>query len=416
MRKRLQTLLLTALVLLSTCALPSAHAADYSALRQMLEHVPDTSAIRDQLISYLDLSALIEARNGAAHPRTIAEWNALDQDTEAAGLYRAVQLGIGAGVAEVLQTLRNYDDMLKATGIDIFSIDRMLTGDQPPSTLNVLEGKFDPAAIQAAYAQRDYQATTSGDFTVLCPSAGCNTGMKINLKSRDPANPFGGKLGRLEPIAVSETTLLNSPSDVTLNAALAVQGDLKASLAANADYLSATNATGAVGTVLQAYFVPAPLVSAFDLDLARLTPAQRKQLIDIFFKDSKPIPQYRLVLFAHVAREQDQAVVISLVYDSEADAKTAAQALPERLSTYQSMRVRKPFADLLTERGAKIERTDVVSDSETGKFVVVMKITAPLETNEKIDGRYIASGLLFRLFYTSIVSRDTAWLATQLPQ
>jgi hypothetical protein len=416
MRKRLQIFLLTALLCLSVSGSPVARAADYSALRHMLERVPDTDAVHDDLLSYLDLAALIDSRKGAAHPHSIADWIALDQDTEAAGLYRAVQLGIGAGVPEIIQNMRNADAARTATGIDIYAIDRMLTGIRPPATLNILEGSFSPALVEAAYAQRDYQATTNGDFSVLCPPAGCDTGLKLDLKSRNPANPFGGRLGRLEPIAVSETVVLNSPAETTLNSALAVQGKPADSLAANADYLSVTNTAGTVGTVLQAYFIPAPLVSDFAAYMLPAMTEQEKQIQDRLLKDVKPIPQYSLALIAHVARENDQAVIISLVYTSEADANIAAQELPARLNVYQSVRVNQPFMNLITERGGTLESTDVVTDTETGKFVVIMKIAAPFESSEKIDGKYVASGLLFRLFYTSLVSRDMAWLITQVPQ
>lgn len=416
MRKRWQVLILIGLICLSTGWSSASYAQTESALRGMLARVPNTSAIREELLSYLDLDALITARTGAAHPRSIAEWDALDQTSEAAGLYNAVRLGIGAGMPEVIQTFRMYNEMRTATGIDLFTIDRMMTGNKPPSTLNILEGSFVPKSVSTAFAQREYKQTTEGDYTVLCPPDGCDSGLKLNLKKRDVANPFGGKLGRSEPLAVSAQAVLNSPDYAILDSALKVQDKLNDSLAANKDYLSITNAADGIGTVLQAYYIPAPLVSAFDLYLpVSLTAQQQEELRDAFTKSLKPIPQYSLALFAHVARSTDQAVIVALTFDSEEDAKTAAEELPKRLDVYQSVRAQRPFIELITERGGKIESTDVVSDAETGKFVVVMTISAPWETNEKVEDRYVASGILFRLFFSSLAARDTAWLITQVP-
>ena len=106
----------------------------------------------------------------------------------------------------------------EVVGFDFTDIDRAITFGTPPSNGTVLVGSFDPSAIGAAYAARGYTSSAAGEHALLCPEAGCDTGLALDLASIDPRIPFGGRLGRSEPLAVAPSDLLSSADAATIDA------------------------------------------------------------------------------------------------------------------------------------------------------------------------------------------------------
>src|SRR5690606_15825550 len=76
----------------------------------------------------------------------------------------------------------------------------------------ILIGDINPLFVVTIYALRGYTAEERDGGTLLCPKAGCDTGTRVSLADRDPANPFGGMLGRSELAFVADGIFLNSPS------------------------------------------------------------------------------------------------------------------------------------------------------------------------------------------------------------
>jgi hypothetical protein len=293
--------------------------------------------------------------------------------------------------------------------VDLFAIDRHLVAGQPPAMLNILTGAFDPNAIIAAFTAKNYVMTERGGLRLLCPADGCGQGQKLDFNMLDRANPFGGKLGRQELLAVSATTLLNSPAQQQIDRMIERYNQPGNSLADNAMYATAARALGRTGNILQGFLLPATIASTLD---PQLPPQVRQTIIDSY----TPIPQYWLAGFAHIQRESDQAVVVVLIYDSEAQAEQAAAEVGKRIASYRSNALRKTLVQGVTEIGGKIEAAATTTDAATGKAAAVFTFSFPYETNERFDGQLRASGLLFGRFVQFWQRRDMLWLVVDPAQ
>ena len=141
-------------------------------------------------------------------------------------------MGASSGDPDLLRgLLSGAAEWPEKLGFDLLDVERHLTFGTPPSDGTLLIGAFDPAAVRAAHEARGYGASTAGGRTRLCGAAGCEAGLQADLAHADPGLPFGGAIGRNEPLSVSERDLLVSADSATLEAMeAATLGDL-ASLA-----------------------------------------------------------------------------------------------------------------------------------------------------------------------------------------
>jgi hypothetical protein len=390
-------------------------------LLDMLRYVPNTPETLGAELGYLDFRALIAARSGAVNITSTQEWLTADQDTEEFGLFMAVLLGVNAGDADILQYIIQAEQTVALTGFDPFAVDRHLTFGAPPGNGTILSGQFDQAAMEQAFTALGYTVTKDDDTTLICSPNGCDDGYRQDLSKRDPVNVFGGNLGRMEPIFLAPGTLINSANNAVLAQSVSLYKQAQSAdtyatlgLAGNPDYFAAASYFSQQ-SLLQAYFLPAAYVdSPLTLIGDRLTAAQRAELLERLRRDFQPFPAYTLMGLAHIHAGEDQLVLVALVYEDRADAEVAASTLPARLEAYQSIRVRKPLLELIEERGGTFEGATVVEVGE--RYLTVLTIRAPIETNEKVDGRFLPSGLLFRSFTSFWMTRDLGWLVTQLPE
>lgn len=208
-------------ILAALLALPAAAQDETNPLLDLLAFVPDTSETWDAapLVSYADYRA-IETARGINTPTA----QDFAERTELSRLWIAATNGIASGLP--LNYLMAYLEGMEAiTGFSWFDLDRALTFGQPPTMGKVLAGDFDAVRIGAAFAARDYSDDSTGELTLWCPPNGCDTGLEMNLRTRDPANPFGGELGRSEPIATLPGFVLNSPDDTVLTAMIETRQD-----------------------------------------------------------------------------------------------------------------------------------------------------------------------------------------------
>ena len=100
------------------------------------------------------------------------------------------------------------DGMADAVGFGFFDIDRSLVFGEPPGNGTIVAGHFHGDRIARAYQARGFSENTQGAVSVWCGPEGCDSGLKLNLGDRNPANPFGGQFGRAEPLAVLSDQLL----------------------------------------------------------------------------------------------------------------------------------------------------------------------------------------------------------------
>ncbi len=424
MKPRICVLLL--LLLISLIIVPIHAQEDDHPVLEMLAFVPLNVETLDTLVSYVDYRAVEQARPGAAQPASHAEWKALnDARDESLGLWMAASFGISSGSGEIIQAgVRFGDEWQDLLGMDFFDIDRELYFGDPPADVVVLQGEFDAQSIIEAFTARDFTADSLSDFTLLCGNEDCD-GLQMDFNNTNPANPFGGRLGRPEPLLISDTFIINANGGEALELIYGIQTGEASSLATHPNYLATVNALPKdgllqpdTGILRQAYWIPA---TEFLFDPAALlgassTPEQARAALAELSEGFDSIPQFQLVMIADTAADTKQIVIVALVYDTEADAQIAADIIPTRLDNTESLAMRVPFNELLKSRNVESVDGRVQVDEETGKALALITFRAPLATNEEGDVGFMSSSLVYRLFIDMIFRRDYLWLLPSLPE
>ncbi len=334
-----------------------------SPILSILASTPDVPEARE-FFSYLDLEAVARG--------------AYDLDTFIQAL-----LGVSSG-PDLSNFVHQAETQQELIGVSVFE---MLQGAQwgaPPATVTILQGEFDPAAIEAAYAARDYTTDQAAGLTVYCGPAGCDAGSRMSPRDREPGDPFGGNLGRQQPVLLLPLAdegyqLLSSASfEVVTNSAEAATGEAP-SLADDPAWQAAVRAVTAGGELRQAYFTTAEMVTPEADPVAPLSP-------------------YELLVLAETGTDDGEISSATLVYPALAEAEAAAASLEVRIEAYQSLVFRAPLSDRLRER----EQTYAVTafeDADTG--LGIMQVVFRGQPNELSFYRELIRGLL---------SRDLGWL------
>src|SRR5664279_4656463 len=195
MRKKLLLLALVILVLGIGSVMAQ---SDESPLLQMLARIPDTPTAHDYL-TYVDYRALIAARPGAPNVTSWQDFSSLQGSKEGA-LFMSVLQGISSGPQFYVTWFRSDKDMPATVGFDQFASDRAVEYNKPPATVTLLQGSFDSNAIIVAHEARGYTTQQTGSFTLLCGANGCYRGINADPSAINHANPFGGDLGRTQPV------------------------------------------------------------------------------------------------------------------------------------------------------------------------------------------------------------------------
>lgn len=402
---------ITVLALFALALAPTAAQEETSTpLLDMLALVPDNAATQEAspVVSYADYRVL-EAMRGI----TNAPLRSLDDlKTETGGLWIAATMGLGAGIQ--LNYLPNYlEGMTEVVGFAFADIDRSLEFGTPPSMGTLLGGNFDPDAIATAYTARNFTETTLGDVPVWCGPDGCDQGQMMNIRGRNPANPFGGDFGRNEPLALLPGYLADSADFGIVESIISAYHDETPSLADNPAYTSLAEASGAAGSVAQILVMNYSDVGVFEGEFMPEIPDELRAAIANY----GTLPPYTAFALANVWDGGSQEItLLMLAYPEAAQAATAAAEISQRLATYVSLiQANRPLLDLLNERGSAIGES-YVYESEAGYAVAVVPISAPVPSNERQETRpaYLPSGLVFRLFVQALYSRDLAFIASEI--
>jgi hypothetical protein len=318
------------------------------------------------------------------------------------------------------------ENMPEAVGFDVFAIQAELNyGDPPESTLQ-LEGQFDLDAVRAALTAQGYEREDREDAELWCGAAGCDAGGDVNLADQNPSNPFGGKLGRQQPILIEDGRLISSPSLAVIEDHLAITGGSASTLADAPEYQAAVKALNPDGVLLQAYFWDGDILARMgQLDFLtksiRLSPNQLKTVLSTFLEDYETLPAYQLLAFGDVVTETEQVARIALVYSDDTAAQQAANLIPKRIAAYQSVAAHRPFTDLLKDRRVADVGVEVITDDTAGKSLVLLTFATPKATPEQITALRLdnpnppdvtAPGLVYRLLVDAAFRFDLGWLST----
>jgi hypothetical protein len=393
------------------------------ALLDALAHVPFTTAARESMVSYLDQAALVAARPGATPFSSVADALAgLEADDPAADLWLAAYMGASSGDPDLLRgLLSGAADWPEKIGFDLLDVERHLTFGTPPSDGTLLIGAIDPAAVTAAYEARGYGASTAAGRTRLCGAAGCEAGLQVDLAHADPSLPFGGHIGRSDPLSVSERDLLVSADSATLEAMESATLGEMTSLAEDPAYRGLALAADPDVTLVQATILPGAMLG-LGPDIYRIlagTPEAATELLDALAQDFEPMPPAEAVAVMDGATDTEQVVTIALAYQDEADAAVAAAVLPRRLADpgLAAASYGTSVAALLADRGVTGVAGSVVAGDSGRLPVARVEVRAPLpgEAVDASTGGPVPSSALYRLFLDLLNRRDMLWLVPVLP-
>lgn len=394
------------------------------AFLEALARMPSVAGGLASPVSYIDYRAVELARPGAARPASVTELLALREAGDpSADAWFAASMGISSGPAELLTDLFSMGSSFpESVGFDFFDIDRAVEFGVPPSDGLALLGRFDPAAIAAAHEARGYAGTPAGERTLWCGEVGCDGGMLVDLARRDPRVPFGGQLGRQEPLAVSERDVLSSADLGTLEAMLAAAGGEAASLAAEPAIRALALAPSEALLVIQAillggdFALPIP-----DLILgADTSPETAAEGLADFAEEAASlgeVPVAEAIAIIDGATATEQVLTVALAYADDADAATAAEGVVERLGAARSLTREAPLGEILDERGVTSVTGRVTPATPQERAVAVIEVRAPLAGTGSgpTDDAFAPSSQLYRLFQGMVYTFDLLWLAPSGP-
>ncbi|MBC7810494.1 MAG: hypothetical protein H7175_05075 [Burkholderiales bacterium] len=394
---------------------------------QMLALVPDNATVRGAgiTVGYADYDAALANREGAAQPESHAQFMAmLDARDDAARL--ALMSIPGSGPPNFRDYFQQLGEMPELVGFDFFDIEQGLFFGAPPSIGIVLSGDFDADAIGTAYSTRGYTESDVDGMTLWCPADGCDTGLQQNLRGHNPGNPFGGHLGRSEPLLIAPDYVVDSADIATIEASAAALTDERPSLADDESYRAAVEAITSEGVLIQAQFIEAALLRPFDVasmiqpfgdDSGILT---NEDALTEFLDELRgygELPPYLLATIADVIIDDQQVAVIALVYNDATSAETAGATLVQRFFNLSSLRYDRPYIELVAGREATIDAPRVFTSESTGKSVALFRIIGALPSSTPDeDGMIVQGSMLYQLLATMLYSRDLYWLATDIPQ
>ena len=328
--------------------------------------VPFREMSRD--LSYVDMAAI-----RAAHPN-------LDL-FDPQGPASAYVMGAYA-MSDLLEADRN--GMQQAIGIRFADIDRVLTYGMPPAFITILQGTFDGGAVRAALDALGF-VTDSPDpaYTRFCNPEGCELANKISLKNINNTNPFGGKLGRFEAIALFDRPepgmdiLMSSPAFGLL--------DITAARFAAAELQYSDLPTLQAVAALQSAAGDQPLTAAFIVQSSEVS-------------DAAQPPYELLAVGAYAPADENSHAEAALIYADGAQV-VVPQGIAARLDQPSALARGKTYQEVLANRGVTVSDFRY-QPLEEGWGALMVTLT----TEGRVNFGY---GLFIRL----LMARDLGWLA-----
>lgn len=296
-------------------------------------------------------------------------------------------------------------------GFSPLEVDQAIRFGVAPGDGLMLAGRFDADAIRTAYqANVGLSPKDFGGTTVWLRGEDPADGFQVDPSNVLRANPFGGGLGRRQPLIISDDLLMSSAD---LELVLAHPGAAAGTVPNLADapgYRAAVNAVSEDADVLQAA-IAGPIM-AQTVAYAPIQPSSDELL-------SPEMPVFQLLILADVMTAEEQIARLGLVYQDAESAETAASVLLDRLASRPS-RSGDSYAKLLTPPNGSGPRHYVAQQSD--QTVLVLEFPAPRATPEEIvamldpggsDGTATRPGWVYGRLLNMFYQRDATWLSTQ---
>lgn len=399
---------------------------------EMLALVPDNPAFtQEDLIGFSDFRAQAATRSGAQDYDSWEDFQAAREAEDPAARLLLNSWGM-SGLPNIMNYLHSAgSDIPEMVGFDFFDIDAAMSFGRPPNQVHLYQGDFNARLINAALTSNGYTAKRLDGFSYWCAEAGCDTGSRVNPAEIQPANLFGGDLGRRFPVALLDSYIAASPNDANVETIAEVYQNPEDSLAANPIYQTAVSAMydtlpptadSDQPLLRQAYFIPAHHVMVSDpTAMAALTSPEeveklREQLESM---ETTSIPLYQLAAFSDFGNSSYQYAQVVLVYGLKADAEVAVEIIPKRIGSMTSLVTRQPLAQMFEDRGAELLTPVVYHDEDAGRYAAVFTFRYPAASEEPDEIGFVpSSGMVYRLLTDALMRRDTLWLSPliELPE
>ena len=365
-------------------------------LLEMLALVPDVpealaSTAYDPFLSYVDYRAVEDARSGVP---TFESWADYAEAREARDVDIRLWSVNGVRIRTGPDFFRFLDDSAETAevvGFDLFDIDRALTFGKPPARGVILQGEFDAPAIEEAYSARGYTAGQNNGVVLLQRDDG-ESGAAIDVSGINLANPFGGQIGRREPLAATREYLLSTSNDALFDDMVSSYVGYAQSLYTRPELVAAAEAVSiGHGDLLQALFYDPETVGAPSPDTRNITTRYG------------PLPAYSVAVVADLQDGPDQIALVALVYENEDKARAAAAELTDRLGDFPNLTARMREPAIAQEPNATLEAPNVYFSPGTGLYVALASVrylTPPnlivdWTTGEPLEGGIDAPGASF---------------------
>jgi len=271
--------------------------------------------------------------------------------------------GLGGDVGEAVPAgLRGEWESRVGFGPD--RISAMLHLYQLPAQMVVLQlaAAQDLIAAKQALMDGGYEARQLDAWSALWRGED----MAIDLEARDPANPFGGQLGRSARLASDGSALLYAPAWGPVEAVAEWTGATLADLP-NVEILLEVLDDQRWGnaSLVQAMFWPVPW-PAFDPTASVIARDDVSELPDA------GLPPWQLGVLADLSTRETDYTVVGLVYSDRATAEALVQPLLDAWQGQRSSVTDETFAEL----AGGMAETYVVGDSPAA---LVLTIESPID-------------------------------------
>lgn len=319
----------------------------------------------------------------------------------------AVLQRLAAGFQAFSAMYLDPEQAVEAMGFSWRQTGAMLEIGTPPETLRVLggSGPADTAAIAAALGQRGFALETLAGTQVWHRQED----MQINIRERDPTDPFWGEIGSASRIAMMDGFLVGARSWDPVRAAILGTGEgILATPPFDAAVDALDHVLGDDGRLVQAIgFAPGAVADEDTLGwLADATANQTANEDGVAALPAPGPPRFSAALLADAFSGIEDITLLALVYEDAALADEAAALLPDAFARTASLRLRDSLAEVLTRSYEALAIDAHVVPVGEGA-VVVLRIAGPAFSGDEFT-RYSNHG--FRVLVASLFARDLGFL------
>jgi hypothetical protein len=361
------------------------------------------------VFGYVDYRAVEESR-GVSNPGS----REVFQADEGSGLWINAMMRVITG-PDPSYMRPQIEEMPEVVGFDFFDTDRGLAFGTPPLTGTVFAGRYDTDRMGTVLDSRGFAQEDYSGITIWWRY----DDLAMDIAGRNPADPFGGYLGRAARIAVipgeDETVFLaNSALSELTHAMVDSALEPSGSLAEQAEYRTLAEAV----TDPARYEGPLVQALAFNVMVVGLVPADPMAQVQ-GGTDAEPtagygeLPFYSLALLADRQDGDEEVHLIALLYDSAVAAEAGASELAARL---RSLALPERPDDVIVERFGSTVTPHVYKSEQTGLAAAVVEVrqTGPA-LGERTEGLLMTQGRMFRLWMNMITRRQFTplWLLTE---